>query len=148
MFPPCSLHVPATKYNPVAHMTFEFVQDKWHAAIYIYIYIHICIYTCMYKRSRVSRADATHPSKPWVECIWQQQWNFVAHLNSSACAWPRLLAAWQPTGYREQGRPFLRWDDHINSFCRMKFQCDNWSNLSSTQMLRYASDFSTFATRS
>ena len=41
MFPPSSLDVPATKYNPVAHMTSEFVQDKWHAAIYTYIYIYI-----------------------------------------------------------------------------------------------------------
>ena len=99
-------------------------------------------------RSHVARVDSTHPSRSGVESIWQQQWNFIAHPNRSACAWPRLLAAWQPTGYREQGRPFLRWDDYINRFCRMKFQYDNWSNLTSTQMLRYASDFSTFATRS
>ena len=49
MFPPCSLHVPATKYNPVAHMTFEFVQDKWHAAIYIYIYIYIYVYIYIWR---------------------------------------------------------------------------------------------------
>ena len=64
-------------------------------------------------KSRVARADSTHPSKSWVECIWQQQWNFIARFNSSVCAWPRLLATWQPTGYRSQGRPYLRWDDQI-----------------------------------
>ena len=62
-------------------------------------------------RSRVARAHSTHPAKSWVECIWQQQWNFIAHLNCSACAWARLLATWQPAGYRSQGRPYLRWDD-------------------------------------
>jgi len=99
-------------------------------------------------RSRVSRADATHPSKPWVECIWRQQWHFITHLHGSACAWPRLLAAWKPTGYRSQGRPYLRWDDQVNRYCRLKFTCDNWSNLTSAQMLRHATDFSTFATHS
>ena len=99
-------------------------------------------------KSRVSRADTTRPSKSWFECIWRQQWHFIAHLLGSACDWPRLLATWQPAGYRAQSRPHLRWDDQVNRFCRSNFQCHNWSNLTSPHVMRYASDFCSFATHS
>ena len=96
-------------------------------------------------RYRVARADSVWPSRSWLETIWLQQWHFVAHLHDSACDWPRLLANWQPDGCRFQGRPHLRWDDHINRFCRQKFQCDNWSHISSAHLLRYAGEFSASA---
>ena len=96
-------------------------------------------------RSRVARADAVHPSKPWIESIWLQQWHFMTHLHDSACDWPRLLATWQPDGYRLQGRPHLRWDDHMDRFCRLKFQCNNWSQVANAHLLRYAGDFSASA---
>ena len=70
MFPPCSLHVPATKYNPVAHMTFEFVQDGWHAAIYLYVYVYI-YNSSMYLVMFCASLDGVHA--PWPDDnIWQR----------------------------------------------------------------------------
>ena len=75
----CSLHVPATKRTTVAHMHMEFVQDQWHAAIYIYIYIYVKNIHVMgeadYKKSAHScpkRGRLIHVQKYLVKgiCSW------------------------------------------------------------------------------
>ena len=99
-------------------------------------------------RARVDRADRVYPTKPWTETLWSQQWQFVTHLHDSPCSWPRLLATWHPHGKRLQRRPFLRWDGHINRFCRLQFSCSNWADMRRGNMLRSVCRFSAFMAHS
>ena len=98
--------------------------------------------TMRHMRDKVAYADSVHPTSPWVDSIWAQQWNFCAHLCDSVCAWPRLLAAWQPNGRRPQGRPHKRWDDDINRYCRSVYHLNSWLGMTSANALRGARDFS------
>ena len=99
-------------------------------------------------RVKVELADQAYPTKSWVECIWSQQWRFICHLHGSLCVWPRLLATWQPNGHRSQGRPVTCWDDHINKYCRDRFQCSSWTNMTRSDLLRESDSFSASMCRS
>ena len=99
--------------------------------------------TMRHVRDKVAYADSLHPTKPWVESIWSQQWICYVHLCDSVCAWPRLLATWQPNDRRPQDRTHKRWDDHINHYCRNVYHLNSWLGMTSANALRGARDFST-----
>ena len=92
-------------------------------------------------RAKVEQADRAYPTKSWVECIWLQQWHLIIHLQDSLCKWPRLLASWVPHGQRPQRRPYMRWDDHANRYCRRELQCSSWTIASRSDLIRHAANF-------
>ena len=89
-------------------------------------------------KNKLEQANRIFQTTPWLDALRSQQWRFLAHLQCSPCSWPRHLARWSPHGFRSQGRPHLRWDDHANQTLRSTAGCSHWLDAPRTTLLELA----------
>ena len=105
-------------------------------------------------KNRVTNAMTIYNIPNIKEIILRHKWNFAKHIkNSSDLTWPRLVLEWNPqyddsdelVRRRTRGRPYLRWDDDIRSFCDEKWQSEEWIFIDNATFGQLdASEFITF----
>ena len=92
--------------------------DSWHD-------------TMQRMNQRLEHAQQLFLCQPWSERYARNQWRYVGHLlKQEVSSWAKVMASvaspiHDPFGeyvpHRSQGRPRLRWDNHIQQFCLMKW---------------------------
>ena len=80
-------------------------------------------------KARVSHALGMFPSEPWDQFTLKQQWRYMLHVRASATLWSSRVAGWTPEGWRNVGRPKLRWDDYLRKFIKAKFDLPHWNRV-------------------
>ena len=89
---------------------------------------------------RVQRALQQYSVKPWSARIAAYLWKMVLRIKLAGSeSWINESSMWIPSEiedafsqyvpYRYIGRPTLKWDSVVNSFCNMHHH-DSWQNLS------------------
>ena len=77
---------------------------------------------------RLQRTQQIHHIERWSPNILHDQIKYAYHiLRSPIKLWSRMMRTYNVTSkidrysphlpYRSQGRPLLRWDDHLRRFC-------------------------------
>ena len=87
-------------------------------------------WSCTMRRmnERLDMGHRLYPLKSWTECYARALWRYVLHIiHGPISLWSRILCKfnWQATPdpssrirpRRSVGRPRLRWDDIVHSFC-------------------------------
>ena len=91
-------------------------------------------------KTQVERALEKYPIVFWKRRIAKYLWKFMLRIKAAPNnSWIQLASNWEPrecndefseyVAHRVRGRPNLRWDDAVNSFCRVHFN-EVWQNMS------------------
>lgn len=81
--------------------------------------------------------------KSWNQQMFEAQWKYIQRLKTlpddswviQSCQWvpPQVTDRQaQKMPHRKSGHPQLRWDDHINGFCRFHANC-TWQSMPDAQ---------------
>ena len=91
-------------------------------------------------KMRVASASEKYPVMPWKNRIAKYLWQFILRIKMAPNeSWIKQVSNWEPNEcddpfnkyfpHRCRGRPSLRWDDTVRSFCRLHFN-ESWQNCS------------------
>ena len=103
---------------------------------------------------RLERADQLYHCEPWSRMYAKNQWRYAEHIiNGSDALWSSRLADYNSkpnwdahapfAPRRSRGRPCMKWDDRLHSFCEERWpnRCgEHWTNTLGDANMRLLED--------